>query len=106
MKLYVDDLRQPPDNTWVVVKTSREALELLECLKLSGTRIEVISLDHDLGGDDTTRPIMLWMCENDWWPGAMYIHTANPVGYQWLVEMANRYAHPCCLVIPFKSRGW
>jgi hypothetical protein len=42
--------------------------------------------------DETTRPIMLWMCEHDFWPTELYIHTANPCGQEWLVGMALRYA--------------
>ncbi|MEV6643273.1 cyclic-phosphate processing receiver domain-containing protein [Amycolatopsis sp. NPDC051371] len=49
-----------------------------------------ISLDHDLGGDDTTRPVVLWLCENDRCPPEVRVHTANPVGREWLTGMARR----------------
>jgi hypothetical protein len=55
--------------------------------------ITEMSLDHDLGGDDTTRPIVLWCCENDFWPVEVRIHTANPVGRDWLEGMIERYKH-------------
>lgn len=38
----------------------------------------------------STEP-MLWMIENDFWPKKYYVHSANPVGKHWLVEMIKRY---------------
>ncbi|MGV8875505.1 MAG: cyclic-phosphate processing receiver domain-containing protein [Rhodococcus sp. (in: high G+C Gram-positive bacteria)] len=49
MKLWVDDLRLPPEG-WEWAKTSREAITAL-----SSSDVSELSLDHDLGGDDTTR---------------------------------------------------
>lgn len=36
-------------------------------------------------------PVVLWLCENDRWPPEVRIHTANPVGREWLTGMARRY---------------
>jgi hypothetical protein len=59
---------------------------------LSSYSVSEMSLDHDLGGDDTTRSVVLYLCENpDLWPGTVYVHTANPVGREWLEGMVNRY---------------
>jgi hypothetical protein len=85
MKLWVDDLRTPP-NGWAWAKTSREAISLL-----SIKHVSALSLDHDLGGDDTTRPVVLWMCENEVWPAHIRVHSANPVGVEWLTGMVERY---------------
>jgi hypothetical protein len=60
-------------------------------LILGRSDITEMSLDHDLGGDDTTRPIVLWMCENESWPTTVHVHTANPVGREWLEGMIERY---------------
>lgn len=94
MKIWVDDLRPPPDNTWNWAKTSQEALDLLEFLTTEGAcwiPFQEMSLDHDLGGDDTTRPIVLWMCENGIWPEEVYVHSMNSVGREWLEGMIARY---------------
>ncbi|WP_348537983.1 cyclic-phosphate processing receiver domain-containing protein [Nocardia brasiliensis] len=91
MKLWVDDLRPAPEG-WAAVTNSLDALDVLDALYADGRRLGALSLDHDLGGDDTTRPVMLWMCENDWWPTELYLHTANPVGRDYLEGMARRYA--------------
>lgn len=50
-----------------------------------------ISFDHDLGGDDTTRPVALWLAEHDAWPPVVRVHTANPVGRDWLEGIITRY---------------
>ncbi|MEV5713971.1 cyclic-phosphate processing receiver domain-containing protein [Amycolatopsis mediterranei] len=42
-------------------------------------------------GDDTTRPVVLWLCEHDRRPAEVRVHTANPVGREWLTGMARRY---------------
>ena len=87
--LWVDDLRPPPNDSWVWVKTSREAINELD----TTAGIDCMSLDHDLGGDDTTRPIVLWLCENPGnWPDQVRCHSANPVGREWIEKMCERYA--------------
>ncbi|UPW10393.1 hypothetical protein M1C59_05990 [Gordonia terrae] len=90
MKLWVDDLRIPPEG-WEWAKTSAEAIDLLDARV---EEVDVMSLDHDLGGDDTTRAVVLWMCEHEQWPREVRVHSANPVGVEWLTGMIDRY-QPC-----------
>lgn len=85
MKLWVDDLRPAP-NGWHWAKTSGEAIVVL-----AACPVDAVSLDHDLGEDDTTRAVVLWLCEHDAWPPTVHVHTANPVGRDWLVGMTERY---------------
>lgn len=87
MKLFVDDLRDPPDATWTVARTSAEALAIVQ----SGAQVDELSLDHDLGGEDTSRPIVLWLAEHGGWPATVRVHSANPVGVEWLIGMVERY---------------
>jgi hypothetical protein len=84
-RLWVDDLRPAPPG-WTGAKSSAEAISLL-----AGGEFTAISFDHDLGGDDTTRPVVLWLCEHDRWPPEVHVPTANPVGREWLTGMARRY---------------
>lgn len=91
MKMWVDDLRPPPESTWLWCKTSDQALIWLDAAEKNGTTVEVMSLDHDLGGDDTTRIVVLWLCENGNWPVEVRVHSANPVGREWLEGMIERY---------------
>jgi hypothetical protein len=90
VKLWIDDIRTCPDG-WVWVKDSFAAISRLNKTMLKNQFFEAVSFDHDLGGDDTTRPVVLWMCENDYWPEEVYVHTANPVGREWLEGMVDRY---------------
>jgi hypothetical protein len=89
MKLWVDDLRYPPDDQWTWVKTSDSAVALL---RLTGT-CEVMSLDHDLGEEDTPRPVVLWLCEHpERWPTEVRVHSSNPGGPRLAGEhMIERY---------------
>ncbi len=87
MKLWVDDMRTPPDDGWEWAATSDEAI-----VYLNDRSVHTLSLDHDLGGDDTTRPIVLHMCMEEIWPRVILIHSCNPVGIQWLLGMCRRYA--------------
>jgi hypothetical protein len=91
VRIWVDDIRIPPDNTWVWFKTSKQVINNLIYAKTFNRMIYQMSLDHDLGGNDTTRPIVLWMCENDFWPVEVVVHSANPVGIDWLEGMIERY---------------
>lgn len=90
MKLWIDDLRPAPDG-WQWLFTSEQAITVLTACKWHGIVVDAMSLDHDLGGDDTSRPIVLWCCENDFWPVDVRVHSANPVGVEWLEGMIERY---------------
>lgn len=84
--LWVDDLREPPEG-WHWAKTSADAIQMLKDNKYC-----LASFDHDLGGDDTTRPAILWLCENNsQWPMRCFVHTQNPVGKIWLEGMISYY---------------
>ena len=47
MNLWLDDVRSPPSEDWVWVRTAAEAIALLE-----RGQVERVSLDHDLGDDE------------------------------------------------------
>jgi hypothetical protein len=78
MKLWIDDTREPPDKTWVWVKTSEEARRILH-----HQSVDFIAFDHDLGGEDTTYPIALLIerrAQRGIAPPGWSVHSANPVG--------------------------
>jgi len=91
MKIWVDDIRTPPVGYDVWAKTSDKALSILQQCEAIGERPELMSLDHDLGGDDTSRRIVIWMCTFNFWPVEVRVHSANPVGVEWLEGMIERY---------------
>ncbi|MFW3121471.1 hypothetical protein MMAG44476_27288, partial [Mycolicibacterium mageritense DSM 44476 = CIP 104973] len=81
VKLWVDDERPAPEG-WVWVTRPAEAIRALATRTVTD-----LSLDHDLGIDpetnepQTTRPIVLWLCEMDaahtrrrYWPDQVRVH--------------------------------
>lgn len=96
MKLWIDDVRPPPDASWTWAKTSEEALLMLR--RADGNPITEISFDHDLGGDDTAMPVARYL-EEAAYDGLhprikWHVHSANPVGRRNLIaalSAANRY---------------
>lgn len=96
MKLWIDDLRDAPGPDWHTARTSEIALTVLQNSRNKASdwlaNFEEVSFDHDLGGDDTSRRVLIWMIENDHWPKVVRFHTMNPIGRKWLVGTAQRYA--------------
>lgn len=99
MRLFVDDERSKPDDSWTLAKNSKQAMTIIRQVRRDGDTLDALSLDHDLsavmGIEDDSRCIMLYMCEHNWWPKRLWIHTANPCGEEWLVGMAKRYGNGC-----------
>lgn len=80
--VVVDDLRTHVDPRALHLRDSASALEWL-----AGPHgaIDELWLDHDLGDEDTVRPVVLWLEEQVFAGrapviGTIYVHTANPVG--------------------------
>lgn len=80
-KLWLDDLsdtiKPPPDATWMVARTSEEALSLVDKLGPPS----YISFDFDLGGDDTAEVVYKALYEK--FPDADIdydIHSENVAG--------------------------
>lgn len=77
MKLFLDDIRDPPDDSWIVARSSGEALKMCGALWPSQ-----LALDHDLGGEDTVMNFLKGLHElcGDRSIPKWTIHSANPVG--------------------------
>ena len=105
-RMFIDDLRNSPDDTWVVARTSSEAIEYM---RVHDCPIE-ISFDHDLGGDDIAMRVVKEMVERDLDSDGRFIpvgfkffvHSANPVGARniegylngYLAQRRDQEAHP------------
>lgn len=90
MKLWLDDVRTPPDETWEWKRTYDEALEVI-----SKNLVKEISFDHDLG-DNFTGYTLAKAIEQYAYYGLISrikwnIHSANPVGRR-NIEMAMKNA--------------
>lgn len=99
MDIIIDDLRSFKEEHRakgdVYLRSSEAAIEFLSAL--GDTRIETLWLDYDLGGDDTIRPVVKWLLDQDMEIGEVYIHTSNPVGRVW-IHGSLRGKYPCLMV--------
>jgi hypothetical protein len=110
MKLWLDDERVMPSGYTHWARSSASAIEMLDLQQWQSSRFQLISFDHDLGGttgDDTSRPVLTWMIENEMWPDEIRFHTANPVGREWLEGTAKQYAPKSTLIsLDNPYEGW
>lgn len=78
MKIFLDDERQPPDDSWTLVRWPNEVISLIK-----SNDVEAISLDHDLGDDSvgTGYDVILWIEEKvalgEMTPPTITVHSAN-----------------------------
>jgi len=97
MKVWLDDLRLPPDETWVWVRRAVEAK-----MWIASGSVSEISLDNDLGKDqEEGYRVLEWLEEalhGRWGPKIklkipkIYIHTANPVAAKRMNQIRSRIA--------------
>lgn len=90
MKLWVDDTRVAPEG-WLWAKSYKAAMQLLEA---NDYDFEVISLDHDLGGNKNGYDILCKIEErvNDYqnYKPFIGIHTQNPVAREKMQKVADQ----------------
>ena len=81
IKAWLDDLRRPPDDTWVLFTNPHKLIEALE-----EERIYCISLDHKLAhtykidGYDIAKTILSIARKGGAVPSTMLCHSTNPYG--------------------------
>lgn len=95
VKLFIDDLRQPPDDSWTVTRSYRETIDYILVHGLPST----VSFDHDLGLEETGYDIAKWIVEkvldkevdmpDDF---AYNVHSANPVGKKNIESLLDNFA--------------
>lgn len=82
LKLWLDDIRNPPDESWMVFR------EVDSILKHLFRHAHIVSLDHDLGDNKPTGyDLLTWFekqvaLEGIFKVPEIRIHSANPVGRQ------------------------
>jgi len=79
MKIFLDDVRNPPSNDWTTCRTAEEAIELIKAGKCEG-----ISFDHYLGdgltGVDVARTFERMAAEGTLKRFPKWtVHSANPI---------------------------
>ncbi len=100
LKLWIDDdarksgmmaFRYPPDDTWTIATSSKEAIEIVQ---REGFPVE-LGLDHDLGPNDTVMKFLWWLMDtygDDNAPPKCEIHTQNPVGRENIRALLKTWA--------------
>jgi hypothetical protein len=121
LRLYLDDIRTPVDDDWILV---RNYDEFVAQIKLNGLgNFEVISLDHDLGegamveyytnvknnymldynnieertGMDCCRYLVSESMNEKIPLPQIYVHSANPIGSANMMGYINNYLMNCRL---------
>lgn len=109
MKLWLDDLRMPPDG-WTWAKDYFQAVAHLTAVTKCCDTLEQMSFDHDLAcfvpactaeeNDGEALPareftgydVVLWMAEHDCWPDIRpTVHSGNSIGRKRIGMIIDRY---------------
>ncbi|SRR6266511_1232725 len=89
LKLWIDNIEEPPDDTWEWVTTSEAAIATLDFFSDEGMLWcprEAISFTYSLAGDDTTVPVLAWMVKNKFYFDHYMTHCKDLVKNEWLVD--------------------
>lgn len=103
VKLFLDDVRYPPNETWTLVRSVEDCLYLLLTSKVS-----ILSLDHDMGeGEPTGLDLAKKMgsLPSYHWPRTIYIHSMNPVGKNSMADELYHTAPPGVSIYKFGPKG-
>lgn len=113
-KIYLDDVRNPTDSSWIVVRNYAQFVDKVS--KIGLENIDLISLDHDLGDsamseyfnnvspnfildynnitEKTGYDCAKWLVEQ-WMIGNplvdVVVHSANPIGSSNIMGYINNY---------------
>lgn len=107
MKIWLDDERTKPDDSWYWAKDSKSAI--IAIALCADGQLDEVSLDHDLGysyldsnskidggmtagQEDTGMKVLAWMINTETWPKVLTIHTANPSARAAMLLAANNEA--------------
>jgi hypothetical protein len=108
IKIFLDDIRVPQDDSWVIVKSYLEFVDFIITHKWN--LISEISLDHDLGlegenektGYDVAKWLVNYSLDRNVLLPLIRVHSANPVGAKNIMSLINGYLisndlNPTCI---------
>lgn len=103
IKIWLDDIRGKPDDSWVHIRNKEELQELFRNRPF--VYIEVMDFDHDLGMDEHGNPepsgydIIQWMSQlcmalrnSHFWPWEIRVHSDNPPGLENISTYASNFS--------------
>jgi hypothetical protein len=95
MKIWLDDLRDPPDDSWQVARDYDQFVNLCWAAKQAHYPLDLVSFDHDLGEDSADGYSCIKIlalpefCEI--YPLNIEVHSANPVGRENIIKYDEWY---------------
>lgn len=119
--LVIDDVRVPNeklvgDNEVIVVRSSREAIDLINneydyrnySRAIVSEGFDQVWFDHDLGGGDSIRPVVSLLEEYVYNGGLKcavrigkcFIHSSNPIGVKWVLRGLQNAGYDVSIVDP------
>lgn len=99
MKLWIDDMRDAPDESWTEIRKVQPGIEFLNHY---GDQVTEISIDHDIENrpdDETFMPLCYYItlmsaasriAKDTYWKPKVNVHSDNPVGARKMVEIFGR----------------
>lgn len=110
MKLFIDDIRTPYDETWILARDAMGANALLD-----GVDFDTVSFDNDLGDADAPEGIHVlqrleegWVVDGKRKPREIRVHTANSVakGRMDALLVANGYRKAGSIAFNTSDTAW
>lgn len=97
IKIFLDDIRIPQDESWMIIKTYYEFIDFIIIQDFN--LISEISLDHDLGleeeceknGYDVAKWLVNYSMDHSFKLPLIRVHSANPVGSKNIISLINNY---------------
>ena len=103
-KLFIDDVRQAPDNSWTIARTITEAIRLL-----ATQYWDIVSIDHDYGGiykkneekynllEETYMPVAFYISKDSnynrlYAKPSIFIHSGNKPAAQYMKDIIGENA--------------
>jgi hypothetical protein len=100
MKIFLDDIRNPPDDSWILVRSWDEAVGFVQKYGIP----QEVSFDHDLGINEETgevaktgmafaKYLVNLDLDTDEMPidFKFVVHSANPIGRDNITFLLNKY---------------
>ena len=90
IKLYLDDMRYAPDDTWCIVRNFKQFCDFIKEYGVPDT----ISFDHDLGNADdlerTGYDCADWLMAHYQEPKHVIVHSFNPAGARRIAQVFEK----------------
>lgn len=90
-KLFLDDLRPAPNDSWDVVRSFDE----FKAYIIKHGVPDIISFDHDLGLGPNGYDCVKWLIEKNYKIKEFHAHSMNPVGRENIIKLLTWWKEIC-----------